>query len=101
MASVAVAGDAHALRHPLIFHRRLEHHAVGELVDNAALDLLPRGLARRGGVAALLKQHGAPPREVRPREEEMGGAPGGIAARASARLWRRAAPPRRPPPRGG
>ena len=35
------------LRHALIFHRRLEHHAVGELVDHAALDLLPRRLAAR------------------------------------------------------
>src|SRR5215510_8439384 len=33
------------LRHALELHRRLEHHALGELVDNAALDLLPRRLA--------------------------------------------------------
>src|SRR3569623_1268980 len=36
----------------LIFDRRLEHHAVGELVDHAALNLLPRRLVRRIGEAA-------------------------------------------------
>ena len=30
-----------------IFHRRLEHHALIELIDHAALDFLPWGLAFR------------------------------------------------------
>ena len=49
------------LRDPMVFDRGFEHHAVGELIDHGALDLLPRRLARRVAVAALLSpaQRGA------------------------------------------
>src|SRR5262245_32687334 len=53
------------LRDAMIFHRRLEHHAVGQLIDHAALDLLPRRLARGILPAAVPVQRGAPPRELR------------------------------------
>src|SRR5262249_48831789 len=47
------------LRDAMIVHRWFEHHAIGELIDHAALDLLPRGLA--GGIfpAAVLLERGA------------------------------------------
>src|SRR3954469_9788661 len=48
---------------PMIFDRRFEHHAVGELIDHGALDLLPGCLARRVAVAALLLQRSAALRE--------------------------------------
>src|SRR6516225_11165178 len=38
---------------PLIFDRRSQNHAVGELIDHAALDLLPRRLTRRIMIAAV------------------------------------------------
>src|SRR5665213_1408481 len=44
------------LRDALEFNRRLEHHAVGQLIDHAALDFLPRRLARGIFVAAALLQ---------------------------------------------
>src|SRR5262249_5398181 len=53
VARHALLGDA------LIFDRRGEHHAVGELLDHAALNLLPGRLARREMEAALLRQGGA------------------------------------------
>ena len=49
---------AHAFGDALIFHRGLEHHAVGELIDHPALDFLPRRLACRILVtAAFLERH--------------------------------------------
>lgn len=51
--SVVVAWNA-LLCYALIFHRRLEHHAVRELIDHAALDLLPWRLTCRIGIAASL-----------------------------------------------
>src|SRR5262249_61453763 len=58
MGSVVVPRHA-LLRDAMIFDRRLENHAVGELIDHAALDLLPRRLARRMFVGILLLQCGA------------------------------------------
>src|SRR6516164_4564337 len=55
VALVIVAGHE-SLRHALVFHRRLEHHAVAELIDHGALDLLPRRLTRRIAIAAVLFQ---------------------------------------------
>src|SRR6185312_17130197 len=52
------------LRDALIFDRRLEHHAVGKLIDHAALNLLPRRLMRRIGEAALLLQRRTAPRQL-------------------------------------
>src|SRR5919112_199672 len=43
---------AEGLRDALVFHRRLQGHALRELVDHRALDILPGGLARRIGEAA-------------------------------------------------
>src|SRR6266702_2683515 len=45
-ASMTVPRHAGLLRNALVFGRRLEHHTVGELVDEVALDLLP-GRPRR------------------------------------------------------
>src|SRR5690606_38525877 len=45
--SVVVARHAVGLRHLLELDRRLQHHAVAKLVGHAALDFLPRRLARR------------------------------------------------------
>ena len=42
------------LRDALILDRRLQHHAVGELIDHGALDFLPWRLAGRIVVAAVL-----------------------------------------------
>src|SRR5262249_54505481 len=45
--SVIIARHAERLGDALILHSRLEHHAVGELVDHRTLDLLPGRLALR------------------------------------------------------
>src|SRR5262249_28786357 len=60
MTADLVIVPRHALlRDPLISDRRREHHAVAELLDQPALDLLPRRLARREMVAALLRERAA------------------------------------------
>src|SRR5580704_19082489 len=71
--SVIIAGNGF-LRDALVFDRRLEHHAVGELVDHAALDLLPRRLARRIFEAAGLLQSRAALRQLFLRNQDVGGA---------------------------
>ena len=52
---------------------RLEHHAVRQLVDEAALDLLPRSLALRIRVAARLRERFASLCELCIRNEHVGG----------------------------
>src|SRR5262249_27804976 len=95
-----VARDAHRFGDVLILDRRLEHHAFGELLDHGALDLLPRRLARRIFVAAVLLQRGPSLRELRFGDQDIGGFPfwmyadlgGGAGARNPAAprpLWRR------------
>src|SRR3569832_2571817 len=79
----------------LIFDRRLEHHAVGELVDHAALNLLPRRLVRRIGEAAALLQVGAALIELRVAQQNVGAAFLQINARAVAALEEREAAARR------
>src|SRR5499426_4275693 len=71
--SVVVARHA-LLRDAMIFHGGLENHAVSELIDHAALDLLPRRLARRIFVATLFLQRGAPLRELGVRDQHVGAA---------------------------
>jgi hypothetical protein len=61
-----------ALGDALVFDCGLEHHAIGELIDRVALDPLPRGLALRELVAALLVQLRAPPREFYPGNQHFG-----------------------------
>src|SRR5260370_3100786 len=56
--SVIVAWHAF-LRDALVFHRRLEHHAIGKLVDHPALDLLPGRLTGRIFLAALVERDAA------------------------------------------
>src|SRR5438067_827409 len=68
---VIVARNSAQLRDLLIFHRRLEHHAVGELIDHAALDLLPRRLALWIMVAAVLLQLRTPLGELALRDEDI------------------------------
>src|SRR5207302_8756927 len=72
--SMAVARYSGSLRDALIFHRRLEHHAVGKLVDHGALDFLPRRLARRIVVAAILRERRLAPLELGRRQQNIGGA---------------------------
>src|SRR5262245_55036465 len=56
-SSMVVARDAF-LCDTLIFDRRFKHHAFVQLVDDAALDVLPRGLTCRVVIAAILEQSG-------------------------------------------
>src|SRR5271154_1347800 len=57
------------LRDALILDRRLEHHPGRKLIHHGALDFLPRGLARRIEVAAVLFERGAALRQFRRRDE--------------------------------
>src|SRR5262252_5883566 len=88
MGSVVVPRHA-LLRDAMIFDRRLENHAVGELIDHAALDLLPRRLARRIFVALLLLQRGAALRELGVRDQHVGAALVEVDAHAVAGLEQR------------
>src|SRR5215813_14803050 len=73
--SGSVVVPRHALlRDAMIFHGGLENHAGGELVDHAALDLLPWGLARRIFVAALFLQRGAALRKLGVRHQHVSAA---------------------------
>src|SRR5262245_55382493 len=54
--SVIVARDALGLGDPLVFHRGFQHHAVGEVIDEATLDLLPGRLMAWELVAAVALQ---------------------------------------------
>jgi hypothetical protein len=54
-ASVIVPRDR-LLRDALISHRRLKHHTAAELIEHGALDFLPRRLAWRIMIAAILFQ---------------------------------------------
>src|SRR5678815_3971296 len=54
--SVIVARDALGLGDLLVLDRGLQHHALGELVDDPALDLLPGRLVSREFVAAVALQ---------------------------------------------
>src|SRR6185437_3281754 len=73
LARLLVIIPRHELfRDALVFDRRLEHHAVGELIDHAALDLLPRRLMRRIREAARLLQRRAPLREFGVADEHIG-----------------------------
>src|SRR5262249_47313168 len=77
----------------MIFDRRLENHAVGELINHAALDLLPRRLARRIFVALLLLQRGAALRELGVRDQHVGAALVEVDAHAVAVLSNASPPP--------
>src|SRR5512134_3902254 len=70
--SVVVARNALALGDLLVLDRRLQHHAVGELVDDAALDLLPRRLVLRKLEAAVALQVGAAAIVLLPGDENVG-----------------------------
>ncbi len=56
---MVVARNPHRPCNLLVLDRRLQHHAFGELVDQVALDLLPRRLVLRDGEAAVAFQLGA------------------------------------------
>src|SRR5689334_429936 len=72
-SSVIIAGHRF-LRDPLIFYRRSQDHAVGELSDHAALDFLPRRLAGWILIAAAFIQRRAARRQVRRRNQNIGAA---------------------------
>src|SRR2546423_11701345 len=57
---MVIARDALALGDLLVLHRRLQHHAVGELVDDPTLDLLPGSLVTGIVIAAVTLQVRAP-----------------------------------------
>src|SRR4051794_39315146 len=65
---LARLGDA------LVFHRRFEHHALGELIDHAALDFLPWGLAWRIACIAVLGERGTAFRKLLPGDHDVGSA---------------------------
>src|SRR5256885_10437870 len=58
--SMTVPRHAGLLRNALVFDRRLEHHTVGELIDEVALDLLPGRLALGIGLAAAILKRRVP-----------------------------------------
>src|SRR5262245_48838208 len=60
-ASVVVARHALALGNLLIFDGGLQHHAVREIIDQPALDLLPGRLVRRILIAGMAPQVGPAP----------------------------------------
>ena len=55
-----IADEKAAGRQTMELDRGLQHHAGFQLADDAALDLLPRRLVRRNGIAAALDQRLAP-----------------------------------------
>src|SRR5689334_9603671 len=57
--SVVVARHALALGNLLVFDGGLQHHAVREIIDQPALDLLPWRLVRWILIAAMALQVGA------------------------------------------
>src|SRR5882672_86743 len=73
-ASMTVPRHAGLLRHPLVLDRRLQHHTIGELVDEVALDLLPRRLALGIRIAAAFLQRRAPLGKLLGRDQDIGGA---------------------------
>src|SRR6266705_2760919 len=87
--SMTVPRDAGLLRNTLVFDRRLEHHTVGELVDEVALDLLPWCLALGIEIAAALLQRRAPLGKLLGRDQDIGGALVQIDAHAVAGLEQR------------
>src|SRR5258708_17267122 len=97
MGSVVVPRHA-LLRDAMIFHGGLENHAVGELIDHAALYLLPRRLARRVFVGTLVLHRGAAFRELGGPPQHFGAPPfeGGSHAVAALSQSKPATPPRPP-----
>src|SRR6266571_668092 len=72
-ASMTVPRHAGLLRNALVFDRRLEHHTVGELIDEVALDLLPGRLALGIRIAAALLQRRPPLGKLLGRDQDIGG----------------------------
>src|SRR5262245_10420544 len=70
---MTVAGNSAVLGHMLILDGGLEHHAFGKLLDQVALDFLPGRLARRVRRAAGLCERVTAPRELRVRDQYVGG----------------------------
>src|ERR1700680_4242285 len=70
---MVIAGHAEFLCDTLELDCTLEHHAVGELIDHGALDLLPWRLAGRELEAAGLLERGAAPGEFGVRRQHVGG----------------------------
>src|SRR5262249_58212331 len=81
-ASVVVARHALALGNLLIFDGGLQHHAVREIIDHPALDLLPWRLVRRILIAAMALQVGAAPVVFLLADQDVGAALGEIDAHA-------------------
>ena len=69
---MVIARNALGLGDLLVFHRRLQHHAVREVVDDAALDLLPGRLVAGILVSAVALQGGAPLVALLPGNEDVG-----------------------------
>ena len=78
----------------LVFDRGLQDHALGELLDHAALDLLPGRLAGRIGVAAAGGEIGSTPLQLLRGHQDIGGALIEVDPDAVARLQEREAAPR-------
>src|SRR5688572_10127285 len=86
LASVVVPRYATGLGHALESHRGLEHHAVGKLVHQGALNLLPWRLARRIRIAAALLQRCTPLGELCLGSQDVGGPLAEVDANAVAGL---------------
>src|SRR5262252_7326670 len=74
VGSMIIPRHPDSLGNALILHGRLEHHAVGELVDHGALDLLPGRLAGRELEAAAALQSKAALRKFCLRDQHIGAA---------------------------
>src|SRR5262245_29097878 len=83
---VIVARDALGFGDLLILDRRLQHHAVGKIIDDLALDLLPGRLMRRIVIAAMPLQIGAATIVFFLRDQDVGAALVEVDAHAIARF---------------
>src|SRR5262245_24685296 len=83
---MVVAGNALGRGDLLVFDRGLENHALGEFIDQTALDLLPRRLVCRIVVAAITLQFGPTGIVLLLRDQNVRGALVEVDAHAVSRL---------------
>src|SRR5215469_3268932 len=84
--SMVVARYALGLGDLLVFDGWLQHHAVAQLVDQPALDLLPRRLMGGKSVAAMPAEGGATRIQLLLGDQDVGAAPVEIDAHRVTRL---------------
>src|SRR5690606_10407550 len=69
---MVVAGQAARDGDVLVFHCRLQHHSLGKLVNHRPLDLLPRRLMLRIGIATLALEIDATALDLLVRHQDIG-----------------------------